>query len=303
MKVIIVSCLCLMSIGCIKQHSPVTVKFSDGLYVFSYGDNTFSVSAETGGRIVSYSCQGKELLTPSSVHSQNFGATLWPSPQSTWGWPPYPALDIESYEAALTNDTLLLVSKPDTVSGYLFRKKFYITPEDTSINIIYSITNISDKPKQVAAWDVLRTTPCLSFFPIDETPASLPSSNLTGVTIENGILWYAFHSDSVPKSQKLFSTAKEGWLAHVYNGLLFIKTFPDIPVSSLPPQQGEVEIFAYERGLYIELENHGAYTMLYPGETLLYPEKWYLSAIEETADHDTLLQIVHNKLQTKSKHH
>ena len=297
MKPFFVWCLLVMSVACSNRRSPVTVRLSDGIYVFGYGDNTFSVSADSGGRIVSYTCRGKELLTPSSVNSLNYGATLWSSPQSDWGWPPSPVLDLEPYEATLAGDTLLLTSRLDPKNGYLFRKKFYITPEDSSVNIVYSITNVSDRPKQVAAWDVSRTTPCLSFFPVDQSPASLPSSNLKGVTVENGILWYAFHPDSVLQSQKLFSTAKEGWLAHVYNGLLFIKTFPDISVSALPPQEGEVEIYANEGGLYIELENQGAFTMLQPGETLVYPEKWYLSAIKETTSHDTLLQMVCKKLE------
>jgi len=302
MKSMVIFCLLVVLAACSNQHSPVTVRFADGVFVFSYGDNTVGVSSITGGRILYYSCQGKELLTSSSVHSQNYGVTLWPSPQSGWGWPPYPVLDIEPYMATLTADTLLLVSQPDPKSGYLFRKKFYITAEDSAVNIIYSITNISDRPKQVAAWDVVRTTGYLSFFPVDQIPASLPSSNLKGVTIENGILWYTFHPDSVSKSQKLFSTAKEGWLAHVYNGMLFIKTFPDIPVFALPPQQGEVEIYAHEGGLYIELENHGRYTILQPGETLVYPEKWYLSVIQDTIIHDVLLQMVYKKIQSKPNH-
>jgi len=289
-------CWLMATVACFNQPHPVTVTVDNDLYVFSDGDNTFTVSAKTGGRIISYTCQGKELLTPSSVHDQNYGATLWPSPQSEWGWPPSPVLDIEPYEANLVGDILLLASKPDTVSGYLFKKKFSITSEDGAINIVYSITNISDSPKQVAAWDVLRTTGNISFFPVDEM---LPSSNLNGVTIENGILWYDFHPDLVSKSQKLFSTAKQGWLAHVYNGMLFIKTFPDIPASSLPPKQGEVEIYAHDQGLYIELENHGAYTTLKPGETLEYPQKWYLMAINDMNNHETLLQMVHEKLYRK----
>ena len=282
---------------CSNQRSSVNVKVDNSVYVFCFGDNTFSVSAQTGGRIISYTCKGKELLTSSSVHSVNYGATLWPSPQSNWGWPPYPGLDTDPYEAVLKGDTLLLVSRRDSASGYLFRKKFYMTPEDGSVNIVYSITNISKTPKSVAAWDVCRTSGGTGFFPVDETPASLPSSNLTGVAVENGILWYSFNPELITKSQKLFSTAKEGWLAHVRDGLLFIKTFPDIPISALPPKQGEVEIYANEKGLYIELENHGKYTTLQPGETLVYPQKWYLRAIKEPAAHDKLLQTVYKTIK------
>ena len=299
-KIIITACLYILTSACGAKHIPVTVTVSDGLYTFSYKEITFGVSAKTGGRIISYACDGKELLIPSSVHSENYGATLWPSPQSAWGWPPSPVLDLEAYEATLVKDTLLLVSQPDSTNGYLFKKKFYINTKDHSVNIVYSITNISEKQKQVAAWDVLRTTPYISFFPVENSSVSLPQSNLKSITVENGILWFTFCPDSIPQSQKLFSTAKGGWLAHAgNNGLLFIKTFPDITDSAIPPGESEVEIYASKQGLYIELENHGSYTMLQPGETLNYPEKWYLVEIDETRGHETLLQKVYEKLKLK----
>ena len=259
--------------------SAMTKCDNEGLYTLSVGDNTLSVSAKTGGRIISYTCGGKELLLPSSVHDVNYGATLWPSPQSDWGWPPYAVLDTEPYQASFDGEILILKSKPDVASGYRFEKRFSVSPIDSAVNIDYTICNISKQKKQVAAWDVCRTTGGLSFFPVGED-TQLPASSLKGISVENGILWYNFNKDSLPEAQKLFATAREGWLAHVKDGLLFVKKFPDTKTTELAPEQGEVEIFAQQAGLYIELENHGSYTTLAPGESLTYHEKWYLKEIE-----------------------
>lgn len=248
------------------------------VYTLSVGDNTISISAQIGGRIVSYTCKGKELLLPSSVHDVNYGATLWPSPQSNWGWPPYAILDTDPYQASFDGEVLTLKSEPDPASGYLFEKRFSVSLADSAVNIEYSIRNISRQEKQVAAWDVCRTTGGLSFFPVGED-TKLPASSLKGISVEDGILWYNSNKELLPEAQKLFSTASEGWLAHFTNGLLFVKKFPDTKITELAPEQGEIEIFAQKEGLYIELENHGPYTILKPDENLTYREKWYLKEV------------------------
>lgn len=252
---------------------------NDGdLHTIEYSDIKVVISSEKGGRILSYTCNGKELLLPSSIHKENYGATLWPSPQKDWGWPPYPVLDIEPYETKILRDTLFLESQNDTLSGYSFRKKFYISTSDTSLVIDYYIYNCSKEIKKVAAWDVCRTKGGISFFPIGEC-GILDNSNLEGVSKCENILVYRCDSTLLNSPQKLFSSATNGWLAHVVGGLLFVERFPDISVEDLPPGQGEVEIFVQEDGLYIELENHGAYTTLKPGEHLSYHQKWFLRDI------------------------
>lgn len=262
-----------------------------GIYTLSLGNNSISVSSQEGGRILSYAFNGRELLTPSSVHSENYGATLWPSPQCEWGWPPYPVLDVQPYAVDMCGDTLVMNSRLDPISGFCFRKKFIMDQSDSSVRIEYVILNNSSQKKSVAAWDVCRTKGGVSFFPTGEI-VELPVSSLHGVSVSDDIVWYHFNKDSVPQGQKLFSTAKEGWLAHVVDGLLFIKTFPDIPVDKLSPKQGEVEIFAQKNGIYIELENHGEYSELQPGDQLTYIEKWYLRDINPASHPSELLETV-----------
>ena len=81
-------------------------------------------------------------------------------------------------------------------------------------------------------------------------------------------------------------------MAYLKDGLLFVKTFPDTNISELAPGQGEVEIFAQKDGLYIELENHGPYTTLKPGEHLTYREKWFLREVDRCLAPARLVEIV-----------
>lgn len=236
--------------------------------------------AFNGGRIISYKYGEKEILTQNSEH-ENFGSTLWTAPQSDWGWPPFEVLDNQEYKVEKVGDILKMTSMPDSKSGFQFEKTWRAA-ENNSIRIEYLIKNISGKAKQVGPWEVTRV-PCggLVFFP-DGGKGKVPASNLKPDLQKDGIKWVAIDKKPIEDHQKLFSTAKEGWLAYYLNGLLFIKQFPDIQPENYSPQQGEVEIYINKEKSYTELENQGAYRLLQPGETIQYIVNWYLVPISET---------------------
>lgn len=250
---------------------------ANGVYTLSKGELSLSVSALHGGKIISFKRGNKEMLLQDTVHPKYYGATLWPSPQCRF-WPPAPVLDNLPYQAENNGGLLRLVSGKDSLTGFRFTKEFSIS-QDTALLINYKIENISDTIQHVAAWDIVRVLGGKTFFPIrDRELKDLPST-LEHVDEENGTVWYTFVNDSIKRGQKLFATTKEGWLAHQYGDLLFIKTFPTVPKELLPALQGEVEIFLAPSSLYVELENHGKLTLLEPGEFLTYQQKWFLYLI------------------------
>lgn len=248
------------------------------IYELKSGKIQMKISSK-GGRIVSYKFGEKEILTQPFEH-ENYGSTLWTSPQRDWGWPPFDVLDNQDYMVERKGDVLKMVSKPDTKSGFQFEKSWKIN-EDQSIHIEYLILNITDSTKSVGAWDVTRV-PCggLAFFP-DGGAGKVPDSNIEPDIQKKGINWLYIDKNPVSGKQKLFSTAKEGWLAYAINGLLFIKQFPDIHPENYSPEQGEVEIYVDKDKSYIELENQGSYQKLLPGESLSYAEDWYLVSIPD----------------------
>ena len=249
------------------------------IYELKSGKTMMEISAK-GGRIISYTYDQKEILTQSSEH-ENFGSTLWTAPQSDWGWPPFAVLDSMDYQVEQMANVLKMTSQPDQKSGFQFVKTWTVAG-DNSIRIEYLIRNISEKPKSVGAWDVTRV-PCggIAFFPFGEK-GKVPKSNLNPNIEKQGISWISIDKRPISDNLKMFSTAKEGWLAYAINGLLFVKQFPDTNPESYSPKQGEVEIYINKEKSYIELENQGAYQLLKSCETLNYKETWSLSPIAKT---------------------
>lgn len=250
----------------------------DRLFELESGKMRMTISIN-GGRIVSLKYNETEFLTQASEH-ENFGSTLWPAPQSNWGWPPYAVLDSMEYKAVRQGNILKMTSNIDQKSGFQFEKTWQPVGEN-SILINYSIRNISDQSKSVGAWDVTRVA-CggLAFFP-DGGAGEVPASKLKPDSRLKGINWLSINKQPIPQHLKLYSTAREGWLAYAIHGMLFIKQFPDTKPEDYSPHQGEVEIYINKDKSYTELENHGAYQTLKPGETLNYQEVWYLEPIPE----------------------
>jgi len=242
-------------------------------YELKSGKAIMKISAN-GGRIVSFSLDDHECLTTASQH-QNFGSTLWTAPQSDWGWPPYAVLDQDEYLVEQMGDKLKMKSNPDPKSGFQIEKSWQPIG-DQSIRIEYTIRNISESEKAVGPWEVTRV-PCggIAFFP-DGDNAKIPESSLKPDMHKKGINWISINKTPIPEHQKLFSTASDGWLAYELNGILFIKQFPDIKPEHYSPQQAEVEIYTRNDKSYSELENHGAYRVLQPGESTSYSVIWSL---------------------------
>lgn len=277
-----ISCLCF---GCKSSlHRKSLINKQNDVYVLSFADLSFSVSAKKGGRIISFKCGDKELLTSDSVHSKYYGATFWLSPQSDY-WPQYRCVDELPYKAEIDGQILRLVSSPDSISGISVTKEFSLSEKDSSILVDYSVRNVSRQPKRFAPWDVVRVHGGLSFFPLGEADQT-NKSDVTGGYEDKGMMWVPCPDGTNERGQKLYSTAYGGWMAHYYKGLLFVKCFPDIRPDEVPPGQGEVEIFVAPKGRYLELENHGKYTELQPGESLIYRQKWLLKDVSDKKESD-----------------
>ena len=258
---------------------------SDSLYTISLGEYRVTIDAQASARVVSFQYQGKEVLTGKEVHPFNYGSTLWPSPQSEWNWPPPAQLDGVPYSFIAEGEKKVFTSKKDDLTGLQFRKKYHFDDRDSSFVLEYSVKNLNDTARHTALWEVTRTVGGLSFFPKAEESAGIKSfAPLKSVTAIDDIIWYQYNRDSVDRAQKIYENSAEGWLAHVTKRMVFVKKFDDIPQKKLPPGQGNVEIYVHKDGSYIELENHGKYTLLQPGREMSYTVKWYLCQLPENLE-------------------
>jgi Domain of unknown function (DUF4380) len=274
---ICIVCGCLVLSGMAVSAQPNAIKtVNDHTYQVQSGDAIMKISVN-GGRIISFNLNDHEFLTSASQH-ENFGSTLWTAPQSNWGWPPFAVLDENKYQVEFTGDILKMKSQPDPASGFQIEKSWQPIGNQ-SIRIEYVIRNISDQEKSVGPWEVSRV-PCggIVLFP-DGGKAEIPVSSLVADKKKKGINWLSIDKTPKPDHVKLFATASEGWLAYALDGVLFVKQFPDIKPGEYSPQQGEVEVYTRSDKSYSELENHGAYCKLKPGETLTYQVVWSLVKI------------------------
>ncbi len=271
----------------------------NGIYEMKVGDIVMEIDAERGARIISFRMKDQEVLSTATVHAENYGSTLWLSPQ-TWKWPPYPVLDLEHYQAKVKRNALYLTSAVDSASGCKISKTIIANKSDSSFSIRYVITNISRKDKSLAPWEVTRVPAGgLSFFPIG-TPGGYSKSNMATKDI-NDIVWFTYHPELITDHQKLFRNGSEGWLAHTNHGLIFIKQFSDIGIEQEAPHETEVELYTNKDRTYIELENQGPYTTLLPGKSVSWTVKWYLRkvppAIDTTDGSDKLADFVRKTIQ------
>ena len=78
-------------------------------------------------------------------------------------------------------------------------------------------------------------------------------------------VWYK--PDEAPQNRKVNADGK-GWLAYCANGLLLLKTFPDMKAGEEAPGEAEIQVYVNRGKTYIELESQGAYTLLQPGQEL-----------------------------------
>ncbi|MFN8254334.1 MAG: DUF4380 domain-containing protein [Bacteroidales bacterium] len=272
--------ICLISISNRAQNNADKTINEKSKIVLNIPNSELIIDQGFGARIISLKYKNKEILAGSEIHAENFGSTLWTDPQSAWGWPPYETLDAKPYQLNIKNKEYCFTSKPDEKSGFQLSKNFTVSEKDSCFIINYQIKNISKTNQSVGAWEVTRVLPGgMSLFPSAPDSSIMASSNLPGVSLKNGIIWFIYDFDKIKSHAKLFAMGSQGWFAHVIDNMVFIKTFEDIPTSEIAKEQGEIEIYVNGDQLYTELENHGKHENLKPGQLLNYQVKWYMRTI------------------------
>lgn len=254
-----------------------TVSHRGDNYILQLNDLQLDIDPLHGARITAFRLEGENSLTEQSTDAQNYGSTFWPSPQNTWGWPPIAEIDSEPYTVSVDNSTLLMKSDVSSELDLQITKRFSVDPQRSGISVEYTITNLSDKSRSFAPWEISRVHPeGLTFYPTgDAQLGSGPFDRLITQDMD-GITWFKYDSQSIETNQKLYADGAEGWLAHVDGDMLLVKSFQDIPLALQAPTEGEIEIFANASSPYIEIEQQGPYIKIFPQSSLTWIVTWYL---------------------------
>jgi len=258
------------------------------------GPTEIDIVAAEGGRLAAVRYHDVDLVLPPGRVPGFYGDTFWPSPQARFEWPPPPVLDAGPYAVVAESESgVTLRSEPDPDVGFQVDKQIEISEHGLTID--FTLTNVWDRPQQVAPWQVTRAprdgllvwAPGQPFTDADrmqkqdEDPGCWflhADSTATFGGLESTATHASIRVREVPLTSKYFTDAR-GWLAHVHHGTLFLRTFPDIAADQAAPRQGELELYFNVEKDYTELENQGAYVTLGPGQSLTYPVQWHFRRV------------------------
>ena len=263
----------------------VVLRQHEGQYVLAFGEHALTVDPAYGGRVVSFSLAGHNVLAGREVVAagdlgmqNNFGSTFWTSPQSDWGWPPEEALDRSPYEAQVEGAVLALHSRAGEKTGYAVTKRFRADAARKRVSIDYELVNVS-ATRPAAPWQVSRVRKAYGvvFFPSEGDPVA--PSTLESVRVD-GVAW--FDAALAPaRDGKLFHDGSEGWLAYTDGQYLLVKAFEDVARSEQAPGEADVELYVNDLYDYMELEVQGRYQAPAPGARATWRVDWYLRRLPE----------------------
>jgi hypothetical protein len=243
-----------------------------------FGPYAIEVDADDGGRIVEFSLDGKNVLATKGDSPVAYGSSFWPSPQSDWNWPPPPELDSQPWTATTSGKTLVLASQLNAALGLAATAHVAFDPKSESVALLYTLENRGSSPRRVAPWQNSRVRPGgLTFYP--SAGPTLPGSTLE-LPIIDGVAWLLHDPKTMTENRKSFADGAEGFLAHVENDLLFVKTWLDVPRDKQAPGEGEVELYVDKTGLFVEIEQQGPYEELAAGASLRWATSWLVERLD-----------------------
>ena len=266
-----------------KNIYRVLPKQNGKLYSIAIQNTILEIDPTIGGRITSFSIDGKNFLTDSTINNFNWGSTFWPSPQSEWNWPPSAEIDNKSYTVTFENNQVKMESKKDPKTGLVVTKKFSGNKKDGTYTLEYTFTNQSDSAQKVAPWEITRVKiNGFTFFPMGK--GERRGGLVPLVTEIDGICWFTYNLANLPKKgdRQLYTDGREGWMAEVNGDFILIKKFDDLPYEKAAPAEGEIELYTspiVQNKGYVEIENQGAYVELEPGKSSTWKVNWYLKKL------------------------
>jgi hypothetical protein len=194
----------------------------DGSYLCSGGAIQLVVDPQRGGRVVSLSLDGKNLL-----------AGLDPSSAAS------PA---EDKTATAKVDGGTLVVEGDTSAGLHFVKRYTLDATRRSLLVSYDLMNRSQQALRAAASEGQRVPPVgVVFYP--STHRRYPQSTLK-LDESGAVTWFSPGDSREQGPTKALADGAEGWLAYAHDDLVLIRTFTDTPEERLTADRGEIEVRA-----------------------------------------------------------
>lgn len=241
-----------------------------------------------------------EIPSPRDVSTWKdyLGHIIWLGPQSDfWNqqdvlpelhgrvWPPDPYLVYGHYQVIKQSDRELKLLGPSSAYTGVQLSKHYVLKENR-IEMEVVATNTTDHALNWDIWSNTRVNGDQPFLvPVDsEDDIRIQSKDEQRMPWIHKDGYFTFLLDhktqDISLNAKAFISVSAPWIASFTSDTVFVKSFDRIEPSLIHPEQGAVEVYyrkkSKDRDALIELEAHGAYTTLQPGESMSFKEVWVL---------------------------
>jgi hypothetical protein len=279
-------------------------------YVLEFGDTYFEVNPMMGGRVVNVHLKGGQNLMGAGKDPDNMGSTFWPSPQTSWTWPPTTSTSIgninsEPYTPSSDETSMTLVGTAASSLGISVTKKF---AADLAKEAIVATYTMMGSGKMAAPWEITRFKQAgVTFYPTgSDTPKGTDTMDKPVFTMGAGCTWVTapgtFATDSA-KDQKLLADGADGWLAHAEDDWVIIKKFADIPAGAAATGESEIQVYMNDKRNtdnptpYMEVEQQGAYGAVGMAWTVTWFVRKLPSGVMATAGNQALVDFVKSVVQ------
>ncbi len=284
-----------------------------------------------GGENVLYSIEADKLSSPLPAlvyDNDNFlrlyGHVMWLGPQADWWrqqetdpkakakayvWPPDPYWEFAQFAVvSRTGNAIVLKSPHSPFSGVTMTKEVRLLPGGEAV-LTTTIENTGGKPVKWGLWSNTRISGNAVVFALPQSKKELrfefstwesPQERPLAFDAGKGFVRFpGSEPQSVPKdgklTGKLFVLPRKPVIAAFIGKTLFLKKTKALPPGKIAPGHCQVELFGEKsrdpaRSFY-ELEFHGEYAELAPGQSLSMEETWLLRPASLKDDADALREL------------
>ncbi len=272
-RFVIISVIVLLITSCQEEGATPPAPPVSGVLEIKNESLSFKVDPATGGRIASLQYLGVEMLsTKRDTNNWCWGSTIWPAPQSDWNWPPPAAMDQGPYRVKeATPGKIALESLPNAYKTLRLEKTFSLVGEQ-SVGITYQMTNTGDSTLAVGIWENTR----INYRGRARWKTGVPLPD-TIVGLSRDSMYSSFEFAGHDEPAKLFVDTDAGWVSYLVDGIQFTKSFPGQSIEQVAPDQAQIEIYYDPIKGFAEIEEHGPYEQLAPGEQTQWIVLWHLA--------------------------
>lgn len=251
---------------------------ANAAFTIRSGKHEVAVYAANGGRLGSYTINGKEVLkTTRDADGWQWGSTVWSSPQTAWNWPPEKTFDAERFDyTAQSSSSVTLQSGIDPVSKLQLEKTFAFSSEGKAglhLKATYRLINRGTEPVGRGLWENTRVPYSGEFSFVAD---SIRLDKLTGDFDRRGAATVINMTDGDTEKGKLFIHPNKGKATYAGNGVRLRKLWF---LEDAAPGQAPLEIYLAPAEGFAEFEVQGGYRVIPPGESITLSVAWQVAEL------------------------